>query len=481
MSPEASFSALLLAGVISTAPLTPAAPLCPTQGPDATFEEVGLTVSFDTLPGFERLEDRRSSQVRAVWTGSIGERDVEIQLLVLSKEKLHIETPDDVVTLIEDNKDRRSDEGFTFQERTHLGGTYGYISYAAVGVHTEREGTKPVSTQVTLGGTARELAYALEIECEPALLEEDRQELWRFLEEGLVYAGDQIVPEWTDDEAEERWREIAPEEVLEKNKLLVVRTRYYIVLTSHKKGTARAFGEYMDECYEKIRMVFPFKDIPGERLLPVYLFRNRDHYIAFLVKRTGWSEEEARRSGGIASGDFYATTFQAKQDPVHIHEATHQIFRNRLRLGGGGSWYQEGMAEYICNEPNDFNNVRRIVKQGDGLSLKEMFSMKSLLFSSEANRKKGGSAAGEAYLQAGLLMEFLRQSEDTMDKFPAFVHELGSVRRNDLPAIEAGIQRTLGYTLEQLEERFVEYCSKKHKKWKTRFVDLSAESRKKRR
>ena len=195
------------------APLTPAAPLCATQGPDATFEEVGLTVSFDTLPGFERLEDRRSSQVRAVWTGSIGERDVEIQLLVLSKEKLHIETPDDVVTLIEDNKDRRSDEGFTFQERTHLGGTYGYISYAAVGVHTEREGTKPVSTQVTLGGTARELAYALEIECEPALLEEDRQELWRFLEEGLVYAGDQIVPEWTDDEAEERWREIAPEEV----------------------------------------------------------------------------------------------------------------------------------------------------------------------------------------------------------------------------------------------------------------------------
>ncbi|MFT4538600.1 MAG: hypothetical protein ACI835_001036 [Planctomycetota bacterium] len=447
------------------------------------FPDQQLTFTLHGLNGFEYKEDKGKGQMRGRWRGEYGERDITIELWVLSRKRLGMESPQDVVSLIEDNKQRRQASAkvpFTFQEQLFFGGRYGYFSYGSVGIHTEYEETKPISTNIVWGGLLQEEGYAFEIKAKPALLAEHREVILTCLKKGIQYSGPEIDPNWTDEEAEERWKAIAPDKLADKaKKFNCIRTEHYVILTNMKGNTPKKFGEVMEECYENIRTVFPFEDVPGQRLLPVYLFREREEYIGFLMKVVGFSREQSEKTGGVAFSDCYATMFNSKSDPVHIHEATHQIFKNRLNLGGGGSWYQEGMAEYVCSEPNDFNPVRNLVKKGKVVPLRELMAMKSLLFSSEDNNK-GGSAAGDAYNQAGLLIEFLRQSDFKPTRFQAFVKEVGLIGRNNVPAIEKAIFRTLGVSIEELEEVFIEYCSKKQRK-KDRFKPMGEEKKKKKR
>ena len=455
----------------------------PVSGERFELPEQKLVFILHGLEGFEHREQKGGRQLRERWTGELDGRKVSIGYWVLGLD-LGIETPRDVVSLIEDNENRRQGSDkvpFSFQEQLFFGGPYGYYSYAAVGIHTDYEGTKPVSTNIVWGGRVEDAGYAFDIDIKPAVLASHKEQLLDCLRKGLSYSGPVIDPNWTDEEAQARWNEIAPDSLTEKKKKFnCVRTDHYVILTNMKGNTPKKFGEVMEECYEKIRTIFPFEDIPGQRLLPVYLFRNREEYIGFLMKNIGWSRAQASKTAGVASRDFYATMFNSKSDPVHIHEATHQIFRNRLFLGGGGSWFQEGMAEYVCSEPNEFNPVRNLVKKGKVVPLRELVRMRSLLFSSDQDNSKGGSAAGDAYNQAGLLIEFLRQSDFRPDHFQDFVREVGLVPRNNLPAVEAAIFRTLGVTLDELQEAFVEYCSKRQKKM-DRFKPMGSEKKKKRR
>ena len=312
---------------------------------------------------------------------------------------------------------------------------------------------------------------------EPALLKEQREEFRELLAGAVTYTGESLDPDWSEEEAWTRWEKVAPDKLLEDpGDLLVLRTDHYIIFTNQGKGTTRSFGKVMEECYEKIRTVFPFEDIKGQRLMPLFLFRTDEQYVQFLVKAAGMTEANARRTAGVAFGDCYATSFASKTDPVHIHEATHQIFRNRLFLGGGGSWYQEGAAEYIENEPNVTTVVRNLVGKGRGLDLREMMQMRSLLFSSSTDRVDGSSAAGEAYKQAGLLMEYIRQSDDHKENFLDYIHAVGRVGRNDMPAIERAIQQTLGVSVEELNEGLIEYCKGRQRKI-DRFKPIRLKSR----
>lgn len=41
---------------------------------------------------------------------------------------------------------------------------------------------------------------------------------------------------------------------------------------------------------------------------------------------------------------FYATYYSSPRDEVVFHEASHEIVGACLKVGGVGSWFQEGMA-----------------------------------------------------------------------------------------------------------------------------------------
>ncbi len=274
---------------------------------------------------------------------------------------------------------------------------------------------------------------------------------------------------WTDEEAKARWEKDAPDKVQEDSELRVVRTEHYIVLTNLGKGqTAKTFGKIMDGFYEQIRSVYPFEDQGGERLLPIFYFIQSEQYFEFCVKAFDWTIEQARRSKGVASRDFYATYHEAPNDPTHLHEATHQIFRNRLHLGGGGSWFQEGVAEYMSENANDLNVVETLVKKGRHVPLRKFMQIESLLMSASEKSVTGESEGSNNYRQAAAIVEFAAESEWAGAKFLDFVHAIGAVDRGDVVAIDAALQKVYGTGIEGFEEKFVEYWSNR-KKMKGKF------------
>ena len=71
---------------------------------------------------------------------------------------------------------------------------------------------------------------------------------------------------------------------------------------------------------------------------PVMGFCTKEQYVDFPARNTRMSPLKAAQPKGHAYKDYYATWYESPNDPVHIHEATHQILSNRPELPGGGSW-----------------------------------------------------------------------------------------------------------------------------------------------
>lgn len=170
--------------------------------------------------------------------------------------------------------------------------------------------------------------------------------------------------------------------------------------------------------------------------------------------------EEAEASGGVAYRDFHATWYEAPKDPVHIHELTHQLFENRLFLGGGGSWFQEGVAEFMCTNKTERKAIKRLVKRERHVPFEEFLTLRSLLGGSKV-RQDGSSGADEAYLQAACLIEFVSASRATKGKLQDFIHAAGKTPYNDLAAIERALESSLGMSIAEFEEAFVAYWKKR--------------------
>ncbi len=234
-----------------------------------------------------------------------------------------------------------------------------------------------------------------------------------------------------------------------------------------RRHAAAEFGKKMEESYEFIRAIYPFEDVAGQRLLPIYYFQDSDEYCDFLVGKIGWAREQAESSGGVASGDWYATYHQATTAPVHVHEATHQIFENRLMLAGGGSWFQEGVAEYMSSTENELNDLKRLAKDDEHTPFRKFLVVPSLLMSNEGERASGESNAGLAYSQAAAIIESVRHAKGTRAKFLPWIHAVGKTACGDLPAIERATVTTLGFDLDGLEAHWKAYCiaRKKVRDW----------------
>lgn len=435
--------------------LAPAVSYAPETEP-VVYDDLGLTL---TLPELEGLKGgpKNDGYLRGAWMGKLGKSQVRIQLEVFPYDRYKLDQPDDVIRLMEINV---PDKKNTIFKGTGLHeGTYGFMCYAAT-ARADRHGegsTRVVSNEFFLGGVLDGPGYVIQVSCKPALTGDDDKVISDFFAEGVTYKGETANLEWTDEEAIERYMKDSPEDVhneMEK----IRRTDHYIILTNSSGG--KKFAQKMEEGYKKIREVFPFEEISCRKLLPVFLFQNKGEYYEFCQKVAGWDLRQAQGTKGHAWKDYYATWYEAPGDPVHIHEATHQIFANRLGLHGGGSWFQEGVAEYIETRKNDRNAAATQVKKGRAMPLRDFFQVRTLAFEG-SDDVKGGNQAGDLYKTAALFIEFMRESKFGKDHFQEFVHKMGRVPRSNITRIEAVFEELYSVNIEELEEEFKTYCKRR--------------------
>jgi hypothetical protein len=428
-----------------------------------SFEDLGLTI---TPPPLERSDEHlrpKENVERALWEGQIGATTIEITLRAFPLERWGFDEPGGVTVVMVDW--RRQTGDFDVDEAFERAGKFGYAPLLSVVGGPVREGRKTIGREYAGSGLLKDFGYSLHVVAKPEPSAEVKQVLLDFFEKGIAYAGPERDPLWTMDEVRARWAKDAPNELMAdfERKLskpawvkdAVLRTEHYLVLTNASGG--KKFAEQMETNYAAIGKIFPLPAAKGARLLPVFLFRTAEDYYAFSVKR-GMTMEAAKKSKGHAAGDYYATWYESPTDSTHIHEQTHQLFQNRLFLSGGGSWFQEGVAEYVESSKNARNVVANQVAKGRHLPLSEFFERKSLLWSSDTERKSGGSEASDLYNQAGLFIEFLRESPFGKARFPRFLETVGRVRRNDLPKIEAALREIYDVDLVALDQAFQKYC-----------------------
>ena len=175
-------------------------------------------------------------------------------------------------------------------------------------------------------------------------------------------------------------------------------------------------------------------------------------------RRRGQLDEAGRaaaeRSKGYAWRDYYATYYEAPNDPTHLHEATHQIFRNRLRLPGGGSWFQEGVAEYVSSNANERRSIaKRLAKDGKFIPFRTFVGLRQLIDNPHLD-------ALASYLQAASLIDFLRNGKFRPENFRRFLDEVGGLPRGKVDRIEEAIRSVYGVDLEGLEKAWVEHWKK---------------------
>ncbi|MHC4846353.1 MAG: hypothetical protein ACYTCU_09345, partial [Planctomycetota bacterium] len=270
---------------------------------------------------------------------------------------------------------------------------YGFDAYAVL---RDEKGKVVAEDDDGMGGTDARLIVTLDAQIsyrlEVAALHGQRGEF-----EVELYSGKPDMKrtlEWTDRAIQARIESVFVEEAWKK--VDVVKSKHYLVLTDG--GAGKKFGKILDN--EIYRGFFKFYDLDmpkAHRPLFVYLFNTREAYIDFLIRHLGFAKDQAEKTGGIAYRDYYATSYTSPRDPTHFHECAHQIMSNLLGLGGGGSWYQEGVATYYEDEVKHFNReaeTRMLITTKQAVPLRDLLTARSMLFSAGENIKGGGGAGG---------------------------------------------------------------------------------------
>jgi hypothetical protein len=405
-----------------------------------------------TMPPIEKASLAQSGDPACVRRlhGLFHGKRITVEVHVLPIRKYGFSEPAEVIDQREKDFAEQAHETLAFSERTELTGSFGALTYAELAVGSLAGGDKsdPPETVAMLTWMVDEAACAIEISLAPVGTADDVKELHDALTKGVVVEGKPRDPRWSDAEATARWERDVPEKARKNPLKPPLRTAHYIVLTNSAGGAL--FGKKMEENYEKIRATFPFPERKGRRLMPIFLFRSKDEYLDFCTQMHAGGPG----SKGHAYKDYYATWYESPNDPVHIHEATHQIFKNRLGLNGGGSWFQEGLAEYMCTRREERNVMAQSVAKGKARHLKQFLAIERLLSGSQTE-------AQDNYIEASLLIEFLRESKETKGKFMDFVEKVGSAPRGSMSEIEKAIHASLGWSIDEFDAAFTKYCVKR--------------------
>ncbi|MCE9595787.1 MAG: hypothetical protein K8S98_16480 [Planctomycetes bacterium] len=422
-----------------------------------SFSALNLDVALPPLADLKTLD---VSDDGGRWTGKLGESSVMITLVAFLDDPERFVEPEDVSDLGEFNVRPLAKDAPAFRyERTETPtGKFGLAPFASLGIGDQRAAGGEVRARVyQLGALLEQGGYLIDVRCQPPPNAEGEAQLLAFLKTGVVYRGKVGDGSWTEAEIEARWKRDAPDDVVADHEKPIV-TEHYLILGNSSGG--KLFAKKMEEAYATIQKTYPFAEVKGRKKMPVFLFRTPEQYYAYYVKVANTSLENAKRSKGHAWKDYYATWYEAPNDPVHIHEATHQIFANRLHLSGGGSWFQEGVAEYIETKPGDRSAAATSVKKGRYTKLAQFMQIESLLGSADENAP-GGDQAADHYKQAAVVIEFARESKFGKERFDRFLVAVGRVRSDELADIEAAIRSVYGVDLAGFEAEFVKYCQKR--------------------
>ncbi len=425
-----------------------------------SIPELGL--SFD-LRGLAELAPLESyGDLLAAWEGQVEQSMVHVQ--IVSRETARgITEPEDVTDMLAprtlDDLLRAQPSGGKKPKDAEprpaylWPGPYGFVPYASIVSTRIRITAERVYDAHVLGGVLADRYYAVQVECKPPLGAQGNALVHDFLRNGIRYEGPLRDPEWTDEEVKRRWlAETRPEMHGELKK--PIRTEHFIVLGNSSGGDL--FAKKMEEFYDAIRKVYPFDEVPGRKLMPVFIFLTSDQYHDFLEDR-GMTRKEAEATAGVAMSDLYSSVYEAPGDPVHLHEATHQVFRNRLRLGGGGSWFQEGVAEYMSTRSSERRSYAKgRAKDGTQVPFRDFFALSQLIAGGGQDEAKGGAARSN-YLQAASIIEFVRESRRTRDRFQLFLHAIGALPRGDVAAIEDALRKIFDLDLDGFEAEWAKY------------------------
>ncbi|MDA0666559.1 MAG: hypothetical protein O3A95_06050 [Planctomycetota bacterium] len=388
------------------------------------------------------------------WKGTMDDFQLDMSLWIIPRQEWGMYDPFDVSANVAFNRRQQEQhKSFKFEEEYPVEGPFGTLPYGVIASWGEYDGTERISTQFILAGLTPERGYTFRLNCTPAPSEKARKSIEKFLQTGISFYGEVENVEWDEEEALARWERDRPLELA--GKLKVLRTEHYIIFTDSSSG--KLFAKEMEGCYSSIQETFPFPEVKGRKLMPVFLFRTREEYVDYYAKIAGISKESARNSKGHAWRDYYATYYDSPVDPVHIHEATHQIFSNRLRLSGGGSWFQEGVAELMSTSKNERKGFARNAARSENYTpFREFFVIPSLL-GDQGRTKSGENRSTNNYAQAASIIDFARHSKFGKKKFPQFLEAVGKVHRGDVEAVEAAIQHVYDVDLIGFEAEWVKY------------------------
>jgi hypothetical protein len=454
-------AACVLAASAAAAPAAPDPAPAPAAPPPPAVFALGpgeeLTLALPALEEFT-AHGPKGKQRKGAWEGKAGRSNVWIELRTYERVPMGFHEPEDVTERVAESyadPDDDGDDEFKFTTQELLKGAFGAAPYASLcaGDAPRRKGETGSSGELlVLGAVMDRYAYSIRVFLRPRASDADRARLRDFLLKGVTAKCPARNVKWTDEEVAERWKWAVKDPKVAEQLKDITRTKHYIVFTNSSAGSL--FAKKMEECYAAVKKVFPFPEVEGRRLMPVFVFRMPEEYYQFCVDAAGWSMAKARRSKGHAKGDYYATYYESPNDPVHVHEATHQIFKNLLRLSGGGSWLQEGLAEYMSTSHNERKAfARRATRDGAYIPFTKFVQISSLL-------NADGVDADAAYAQAASLVDFLRDGDFKPELFPKFVAEVGALPRGNLVRIQQAVQRLYGTDLAGVEKEWVEYWKK---------------------
>jgi hypothetical protein len=438
-----SVAPFLFAGLL-TALITGHLPSQEKKSREFICKKTKLILDLSLLPELDAGET--SERTTGFWYGEVDGCTWDIALITYPHDSYRLREPGMAMSFIDDwyaEKESKKKGQGVLGARTVLQNKCGYAPYSCI---ASGELKKKKAWLHIMTGVTEDYAYGIEIELSGTNIEAARKQAEAFFRKGVRYVGEQWDPRWSDEEIDARWKRDVPDKLREE-KFKIRRTDHFLVMSNSSTGLT--FAREMEKCYKKIKKVFPFEENKGMRLMPVFVFRMPEEYYEYYAKICNTSIARARRSKGHAWRDYYATWYESPKDPVHIHEAVHQIFKNRLFLSGGGSWFQEGVADYISEQKNEVKAVaRRASRDGKMPNLRIFMQIPSLIGTSSANRN---------YILSASLITCIGESKWGKKKFMDFVHAVGSCPRNDIESIEDAIKQVYGISIDELQKRWAKH------------------------
>lgn len=285
-------------------------------------------------------------------------------------------------------------------------------------------------------------------DADPAL----RAALLQFLRTGVRASTLPFDPTWSEPGQAQAWVErVLPPGIDPTPFKVALRTKHFVLISDTK--VPKSAEAALEATYELVRKIAPFEEAPGGSLTAGLLFRTRAQYTAF-CDQTSADPVLVRRSAGHSRPEGFAMHAEAWNEALLRHEAAHQLLRNRARLDGGGSWLQEGLAEYVSTRAEDRKRFAKAAATSGRFTPFREFVRTEMLLGVGTEE-----AARSAYLQAACMIEFLRDGAFQPKQFPAFLRTAGRIPWGRPDDVLAAFKTVYGVDIDAIEKAWVQHAS----------------------